>query len=310
MSESVLALVQKSDHSLGFYRLADGAELARVPLERHPHECALSPDGKTLCVSEYGVRNSGSPDAGGNSVAVVDVAAREVAARISCEGMLRPHGIAFDAAGALYVLSESSDRLLVKRDPRAGGGFDIVRETGGRKGHMLAVRRDGSRAFFMNIESRNVTTLDLTGRKSAPTVVCEGENPEGVCFNADESLLFAANRGGADISVIDAQTLRTTGVIRTRKSPLRMAMDGRGRIVCVHFADDFAASIVNPETGGEETSFVPPAPAVFVGFDAAKRRMILSLQNDTALIFNADSLRCDRVVAARAEPDAAAFIRA
>ena len=309
-SGGVLALVQKSDHSLGFYRVADGAELARVPLERHPHECALSPDGKTLCVSEYGVPNSGSAEAGGNTVAVVDVAAREVAARISCDGMRRPHGIAFDAAGALYVLSEAADHLLVKRDPRAPGGFDSARKTGGKKGHMLAVRRDGSRAFFMNIQSRNVTTLDLAGPKSGPVAVCEGENPEGVCFSADESLLFAANRGGGDITVVDAKKLKPAGVIRARKSPLRLAVDGRGRIACVHFADDCAISVFNPETGAEEAFFIPPAPAVFVGFDAAKRRAVLSLRDDTARVFNADSWECAQVIAARAEPDAAAFVGA
>lgn len=307
MEGGALALVQKSDHSLGFYCLADGAELARVPLARHPHECALSPDGKTICVSEYGVQNSGAADAGGDTVAVVDVAAREVTARISCDGMRRPHGIAFDASGALYVLSESADHLLVKRDPRAPGGFDFARKTGGKKGHMLAVRRDGSRAFFMNIESRNVTTIDPRDPKSAPVVVCQGENPEGFCFSADESTLYVANRGGADIAAIDARQLRTTGVIQTRKSPLRMAMDGRGRIACIHFADDFAVSVLNPETGAEEASFTPPAPAVFAGFDAGKRRAVLSLQDDTARIYNADSWKPEQVIAARAEPDAAVF---
>ena len=303
-----LALVQKSDHSLGFYNLADGAELTRVPLERYPHEFALSPDGKTLCVSEYGVQSSASTEDGGDTVAVVDVAAREVIGRISCDGMRRPHGITFDENGALYVLSEGANHLLIKHDPRAPGGFDRVIATGGDKGHMLAVKRDGSRAFFMNITSSNVTTVDLTAPDAAPAVVCGGAHPEGFCFNADESLLFAANRGGADITVINTDTLKTVGALTARKSPLRMAMDGRGRIACVHYADDFPISVINAQTGAEELSFIPPAGAIFIGFDPARRRAILSFQDDHVRVYNADTWERELEIKARAEPDAATVV--
>lgn len=305
---NTLALVQKSDHSLGFYNLADGAELTRVPLQQYPHEFALAPDGETLCVSEYGVQSSASTEAGGDTVAVVDVAAREVIGRIPCDGMRRPHGISFDERGALYVLSEGGDHLLVKRDPRAPGGFDSAHATGGTKGHMLAVKRDGSRAFFMNIASHNVTTLDLEHADAAPAVVCSGAHPEGFCFNADESRLFVANRAGADITVVDTESLQPVGSLPARKSPLRMAMDWRGRIVCAHFADDYAVTGIDPATGAEESSMVPPAAAIFVGFDPAKRRVAFSMQDDTTRIFNAETWQCEQVIHARAEPDAAAFI--
>lgn len=308
--EEILAVVQKSDHSIGFYRVADGAELSRIPTERYPHEFAVSPDGDSFYISEYGVQSSASEELGGNQVAMFDVVERRVLGRISCGEFRRPHGIVCDRAGVLYVLCEASNHLLIKRDPRMGGAFKEAYPTGGEKGHMLAVKRDGSRAFFMNINSQTVTTIDLkAGADVAPETVCDGKWPEGFCFNRDESLLYVANRGGGDILVIDTVRLKQVGVIRSRPVPLRMTTDRHGRIICVHFGEDRTVSVINPESGEEEFSFEPPAAAVFAGLDGDGRRAVFSLQNDTVQIYNTESWVCETTFDTRAEPDVAAFVR-
>ena len=309
--EEVLAVVQKSDHSVGFYRIADGAELSRVPTERYPHEFAVSPDGGAFYISEYGVQSSASEELGGNQIAVLDVREHRISKRISCGEFRRPHGIVCDREGVLYALCEASNRLLIKRDPGKSGTFEETHPTGGEKGHMLAVKRDGSRAFFMNIDSRTVTTVDLkAGADAIPKIVCEGKWPEGFCFSRDESLLYVADRGGADILVIDAMQLKQVGVVRSRPVPLRMTTDNRGRIVCVHFGEDRTVSVINPENGEEEVSFEPPAAAVFAGLDGDGRRAAFSLQNDTVQIYNTESWVCEAEFDTRAEPDVAAFVRA
>lgn len=308
--QDILAVVEKSDHALGFYRLADGAQVSRIEMGRYPHEFAVSPDGNFFYVSEYGVQSSSSEEAGGNQVAAVDVTARRVAGRISCGEFRRPHGIACHPSG-LYVLCEGSNRLLIKRHPRADGGFDEDYPTGGEKGHMLAVKRDGSRAFFMNITSQTVTTLDLTaGANATPQMVCEGEWPEGFCFNEDESLLYVANRAGGNIMVIDTARLEKMGVIPARAVPLRMTTDRQGRIICVHFGEDHTVSIINPQTGKEEFSFEPAAGAVFAGLDGAGRRAVFSLQNNTVEIYNTETWACETILKTGEEPDVAAFVQA
>ena len=309
--ETILAVVQKSDHSLGFYRIADGAELDRAELGRYPHEFAVSPDRRVFYISEYGVQSSSSEEDGGNQVAIFDVAARRVAGRLSCVGARRPHGIACDRHGALYVLCEKTNRLLVCRAPRVGGEFDETYETGGEKGHMLAVTKDGGLAFFMNIQNHTVTAVRLAeGRHASPQTVCEGQWPEGFCFNRDESLLFVANRASSDITVIDTKKMKKTGSIPARPTPLRMTLDFRGRIVCVHFSEERAVSIINPRDGKEEFVFYPPAAAVFAGLDAAGARAAFSLQNDTVEIYRTDSWSCEQIIRTHAEPDVAAFVRA
>jgi len=308
--ENILAVVQKSDHSIGFYQIEDGAELSRVEMGRYPHEFAVSPDGSRFYISEYGVQSSSSEEEGGNQVAVFDVGGRRVLGRISCGDFRRPHGIVCDSAGAVYVLCEGSNRLLVCRDPGADGKFDEDYPTGGEKGHMLAVKKDGSRAFFMNINSQTVTTIDLTaGAGAAPQTVCEGKWPEGLCFNKDESLLYVANRSGGDIMIIDTASLKKVGVIPSRPVPLRMTTDRNGRIICVHFGDDRTISVINPESGAEEFAFEPPAAAVFAGLDSAGGRAAFALQNDTVEIYSTDDWSRRTILKTRAEPDVIAFVR-
>lgn len=307
--ENILAVVQKSDHSIGFYRIDNGEELARAPLDQYPHEFAVSPDGSTFYVSEYGVQSSGSVESGGNQVAIFDVAERRVTKRISCGGLRRPHGIACDRKGVLYVLCEGADSMLVKHRPQEGETFDNVYQTGGKKGHMLAVKSDGSRAFFMNINSHTVTTVNLEeGQDSTPQVVYEGEWPEGFCFNRDESLLFVGNRGANYITVIDTVRLGKIGVIPARPTPLRMTLDCSGRIICVHFGEDRTISVINADSGKEEASFVPPAAAVFAGLDASGNRAVFSLQDDSVQIYDTNSWTCMNTIRTLAEPDVAAFI--
>lgn len=306
----ILAVVQKSDHSLGFYQLTDGAELARVELGHYPHEFVVSADGGTFYVSEYGVQSSSSEEVGGNHVLVFDVAERRIVRRLDCGAAHRPHGIACDDAGDLYVLCESANQLLVKRAAQTEGNFDETYDTGGEKGHMLAVKSDGSRAFFMNIASHTVTTVDLTQKNPTPSVVCEGRWPEGFCFNQDESLLFVGNRAASEITVIDTVRLEKTATIPVREAPLRLLLDPHGRIICVHFADHRAITVINATSGAEEFVFTPPTPSVFASVEVGGNRAAFSLQDDTVHIYNTESWTCEKIIPTRAEPDVTAFIRA
>ena len=309
--ETILAVVQKSDHSLGFYRIADGVELGRVALGHYPHEFTISPNGEFFYISEYGVQSSGSDEAGGNQVAVFSVAECRITRHISCGDCRRPHGIACDRNGALYVLCERNNRLLIKQHPHSGGAFDHNHPTGGEKGHMLALKADGSRAFFMNIKSNTVTTVDLQpGASPKPQVVCEGNWPEGFCFNHDQSLLYVGNRGGSDILVIDTVQLKQIGSIPSRPTPLRMTTDQQGRIICVHFGEDRSVAVINPASGGEEHAFEPPAKAVYARWDSSGKRMAFSLTDDTVQIYDAETWRCTTTIPTRAEPDVTAFLEA
>ena len=115
-----LLVGNKAEHSLSIFDPVTRKELAVLPTGKGPHEIAISPDGRTAVVSNYGAEEPG------RSLTVVDVLAAkvlrtielndeamEVAERIKTRVFLRPHGCAFVDDTHLVVTSELTRALIV-----------------------------------------------------------------------------------------------------------------------------------------------------------------------------------------------------
>ena len=188
-TRDVVVVVQKDDHSLGYFDFATGEELRRVPLPNYPHEFAISSDGRFAYSCHFGLKLAEDEGPGGDEVSVVDLAAAKWVRSISCRGWRRPHGIAFDANGRLYVLSEGSSRLLVIPDP-ATGNIARALPTHGSGSHIVAVTRDGAVAFCSNMFSGSVSVLSPQEEDAPVRVLSAGERPEGSAFDATEQRLL------------------------------------------------------------------------------------------------------------------------
>ena len=161
-ARTTLVVVQKDDHSLGIYDYADGRERARVALPPYPHEFAVDAAGRFSYQCHFGVRVAEDEGAGGDEVSVVDLARAEHVRSIRCAPWRRPHGIAFDGRGVLYVLSEGASRLLVVPDPRTGG---VERDlpTGGRGSPWIGLPSiNGSPGHARRVCARPLGTLSRT----------------------------------------------------------------------------------------------------------------------------------------------------
>jgi hypothetical protein len=55
-TRDVLVVVQKDDHSLGYFDFATGAELRRVLVPKYPHEFAFSADGRYAYSRHFGLK--------------------------------------------------------------------------------------------------------------------------------------------------------------------------------------------------------------------------------------------------------------
>lgn len=231
----VVVVVQKNDHSLGFFDFETGAELARVAVPDYPHEFAISADGRYAYSCHFGLKLAEDGGPGGNEVSVVDLHVQKHVRSISCGNWRRPHGIAFDDAGGLYILSEGTSRLLVIPDPTTGV---IVRTlpTGGRGSHILAVTRDGRLAFSSNMGSASVSVITPQNENSQPHVLRVGQRPEGSAFDARERRLLVCNRESADISIIDVARQEVVDRISTPAGPVRIVRRGDADFVvaCYH----------------------------------------------------------------------------
>jgi YVTN family beta-propeller protein len=304
-TRATLVVVQKDDHSLGLYDYPEGGERARVALPRYPHEFAVDAEGRFSYQCHFGVRIAEEQGPGGDEVSMVDLARREHVRSISCAPWRRPHGIALDRRGALYVLSEASSRLLVIPEPRTGG-VERDQPTGGHGSHILSVDSEGRHAWCSNMRSASVTRIDLAGG-SAPCSVPVGERPEGSAFDADESRLIVTNRESATLSVIDTATAHVVATIPTPPGPVRIARrpDGRFAVACYH---DRSVVVVDIDRGRVELRVALPASPVSIALDASGARALAGLLPAGIAVVDLDHGAVAATIATRAGPDPMAIV--
>lgn len=296
-------LIQKSSHALSFYDLASGNETARIGFPQYPHEFVVDAAQAHAYVTHYGVHNSSVPGPGGRTVFVVDIRARRVVHRLDCGHHGRPHGIAMDAAGGLYVLSELTNTLLYKREPQHGTGFDHGVPTGGRKSHLFALTRNGRKAFSMNLDSNDVTVFDPHDASVLPVSIRTGEKPEGRHLRDDEKVLYVTNRASNSVSVVDTATLEVLHVFPTPKDPLRIYHDARrDRLITTNYGAS-SVSFFAAADGREIHRLETPAAPIAASFDRGFDHLFLSVDCDRVLIVDLESREVIRGLETLSEPD-------
>ena len=306
MQPRTAVVVQKGDHSLGFYELGSGREVARVPVDRYPHEMALSRDRTLALVTHFGVALAEDDGDGGNTVSVVDLVQRERVAVIDCGRYRRPHGIAMDASDRAYVLSEGTSTLMVIDDPKVGR-VSAVTPTGGDGSHMVSVSRDGRFAFCSNMRSGTITIVEVARSGGGCISIPVGRRPEGSVLDADESTLYVANRESGDVAVVDTRQRTLRGRIRVGAGPVRLCWDERG-LLLVALYHARALAVVDPEMAVVVDRMALPGAPISIAFDAVSRTAYLStLEQQVVVVDMATLLVTDRI-ATRADPDPVAVI--
>ncbi|MCA8976566.1 MAG: hypothetical protein KDC98_17730, partial [Planctomycetes bacterium] len=81
-----LLVANKAAASVSLFDPATGEELAAVPTGEGPHEIAISPDGRTAVVTNYGARQPG------RTLLVIDIRAATVRKTIELQHTVTPDG--------------------------------------------------------------------------------------------------------------------------------------------------------------------------------------------------------------------------
>jgi len=299
-AREAIVVVQKGDHSLGYYDFETGAELDRVAIDPFPHEFAISPDGRLAYMAHFGVALAEDEGPGGNTVSVLDIQARRRVSTIDCGTYRRPHDVTFDGKGALYILSEGTSNLLVVNEPTSGW-IDHAIPTGGEGSHKVSVVRDGSMAFCSNMNSDTVGVVFPKDPKRPAVIIPVVKRPEGSVLDAEERRLFVVNREGAEISIIDVKRLATIGSIRTPRGPVRICRDPRGRLLVALYYD-CGLAIIDPGTGAQQVVPLPEKP-ISVGFHAATQTAMLSTHAHRICLVDTMAGKLVRFVPTRSDPD-------
>ena len=221
-AESVLLVVLKGAHAVGYYSL-EGKLLATVPVGQHPHEMAISPDGKYAYVSDNGTMRIEHAGKGGNTISIIDIAARKRVGKISTGKYHRPHGLSVDPrTGYLAVTAEHPDRILHidPRERRVIRQFDPK----GKTPHMVMLAPGKSGAEFAFVSNAGMDTVSVVQLTTGMVKTIQvGDRPEGSVLSKDGKELFVCNRDSGTISVIDVERQAAIGSIKTGgKGPVRI----------------------------------------------------------------------------------------
>ncbi|HEU0201000.1 MAG TPA: YncE family protein [Burkholderiaceae bacterium] len=302
-----LITVQKFGHCLSAYDTADGRELARVTLPDYPHEFALDARRGLAYVGHYGIPTQFDEGEGGHAVLVVDVRGARVLRRLECGSEYRRiHGIAVDDAGRVFVLSETAKALLVFERPLDDTRPQRIRASGGERSHILAVSRDGTRAYSANLLSNTVTLIRPFDGEGPAQALATGSRPEGLALTPDESVLYVTHRGSNTLTAVDTTRWTVKGEVATGADPTRAVVARGGRVLVTHYGEH-TIGVYGPDLAPEALIEVPAHP-IAVGIDARDGRVYATLKDASVAVIDPETWRVERCFRVGAEPDGVALV--
>ncbi len=193
---AVLLVANRQEDTLTFVDVDTGQVLSTTNTGYHPHDIAVTPDGRTAFVANYGA---------GQSLSVIDVAARRELRKIDLGLGRDPLGIQVGRDGTkLYVTPEDAQEVLevdlatekVVRTLQAG---QVV-------SRMFVLAPDGRRLYATNARNGMVSVVDL-GQGAAVAQIAARPGCEGIDITPDGRTVWTANTYSNTITVIDTNTL-------------------------------------------------------------------------------------------------------
>jgi YVTN family beta-propeller protein len=197
-------------------------KVATIDVGRQPKQVAISPDGRTAYVTNFGA----------GSISVVDLRARQVSMTIRTGGA--PVEVAFAPDGRFAYATNFRPGRLWKLD---AASHRVVAEA---KGHLypkgIAVSPDGARVYFSSWwwPGGVLTELDtdtLTRRRTLRL----GNRPRGVAVAPDGRTLAVCNFGeegddeGRGLDLVDAAALKPLARVETGLAPRHTIFTSDGR---------------------------------------------------------------------------------
>jgi YVTN family beta-propeller protein len=220
-SAGLLLVVNKAEATVSVVDLAEGREIGRVPTGYAPHEVAVSPDGLTAVVTNYGTGTEP-----GNTLTVVDLTSLEPVATIDLGDQTRPHGIMWLPGQDRVAVTTEGNGTLTIVDVAARHVVAAV-PTGQRVSHQVSVTPDGTRAFVANIGSGSATVIDLESMSVVRSILT-GQGAEGVAVSPGGGEVWVTNRAENTVTVLDARSLDVLATLPSSDFPIRVVFSPDG----------------------------------------------------------------------------------
>jgi len=203
-----LVVLNKSDATASLINPANGQTITKLPVGRGPHELAISPDGRTAFVANFG--RFGVYPAGdtmhtraGNTVTVLDLSTRSVKTTYDFGTHTGQHGVATSKDGSRVWLTSETPNALLEIEA-ATGKLLHVWPTNQQRTHLVVPSPDEKRFYITNTVSGSLTIVDrATG---AAKTVAIGPGAEGVTVAPNGREVWVATRNDSKIFVVNTAT--------------------------------------------------------------------------------------------------------
>ncbi len=303
----LLLVANKGDHTLAILDTAAGRPVAAVEQSGVTgHEVAASPDGRTAFVPIYGDSGVGRPGTDGTAIDVIDLASRSRVATIDLGRGERPHAAVFGPDGRLYVTAELSSEILVI-DPAARRVVDRL-PTGSKESHMVALTRDGARAYTSNVGPGTVSVLDLKA-KTVVAVIAVSGRIQRIALSNDDRVAFTSDQTEPRLVVIDTATHAIARRIALPAIGFASAPtpDGRMLLVTMPSANKMARIDLASWTV-RDTVDLPATPQEVLVQPDGRRAYVSCDQTGQVAVIDLDAFKVERLIAAGPMADGLAFV--
>jgi DNA-binding beta-propeller fold protein YncE len=259
-----LLVAVKGAQSLGIVDAAAGKEIGLVsegdlPGKDTGHEVAASLDGRFAYVPIYGDSGVGKPGSDGQTMVVIDIAARKIVDTIDFSKAyggraVRPHlpvmgpPVAGHPEGLLYVTTELEKTVTVI-DPKTLTMIGAI-PTGQEQSHMFAISHDGKRGYTANVGPGTVSVLDLTPGQQGPkhnpvAVIPVSGEVQRISVSMDDKWVFTSDQKKPELDVIDTATNKVAKRIPMESYGYGTAATPDGRWLLVPMMDVDKIAVVD-----------------------------------------------------------------
>lgn len=282
LTGTVVVVNQQSD-SVTLIDLKTMEAYRHVPVVGGPHEAAVSPDGRSVLVTNYNKPGVGQQ----RTLSLLALPSGDPIKTIDLGDYRAPHDVRWVDDTRVVVTAEANQALLAVNVKT--GAIERVFHTDAGVSHMLALSTDRTRLYCSNMRDGSVSVFDFESGKKL-TDVKTGKECEGVGVTPDGRKVWAGNRAEDTISIIDTRTLEVTKQIASPGFPYRVQFTPDGRFALIPHArasalvvaDVASESIVKSITLGLTKVAEPSTAGVFPHPD--NRHAFVTVRNDNSLL--------------------------
>jgi YVTN family beta-propeller protein len=303
-SKAFLLVLNKIEHTLAIIDPTSLKVLGRVPTGTGPHEVITSADGRLAYVANYGDQQTL-----GNSISIIDIAARKEIKRVELGPLFRPHGIV-EAGGKIYFTLEVN-RAIARYDP-ATARVDWVMGTGQTATHMLVITPNGKRAYTANIASDTVTAIELNAPPGPKQIthIAVGKAPEAIDVSPDGRELWVGQNGDGSISIIDTETNKVKETIKVGQVPIRVKFTPDGKRVLISDPKAGELIVLDAATRKEiKRLTVGGIPVGILITPDGKRAFIAAMEANKVLVIDLEKLALAETIDPGQGPDGMAWAK-